>query len=309
MQGKFPALLVSLALSASSGVQAISGNTSGDLPPRVQSALELGQAAEQGVGGRKNYPLAVTLYCDAAQMGAPEGFFRVGRILARGPDALRNPRLANAYLALAVSLGHREADNYYNPAFDNAPLGDDCAAVVSQMTLPTFDLDAYLAAQTPAKRKIAAFIRRQAPRYNIDVRVALGVALAESNFEPSAVSSANAQGVMQLIPITQARFGVSKPFDPESNVRGGLAYLKFLKGLYGNDWGLVAAAYNAGENAVARHKGIPPYAETQNYVRRVLYFAGLSQGLSPCSGKSAGKAQSSKKTGKIQEWCPHSTKF
>jgi hypothetical protein len=155
-------------------------------------------------------------------------------------------------------------------------MSDECGDFIVGLKLPGFDLDAYLAAQPLAKRKIAALIRSHAPRYNIDVRVALGVALAESNLDSAAVSPKNAQGVMQLIPTTQQRFGVKKPFDAENNVRGGLAYLQWLKRRFGDDWGLVAAAYNSGEGVVTRHRGIPPYAETQRYVQRVFYFAGLT---------------------------------
>ena len=258
------------------GLGSVQADTFGDLPPRAVAALAQGHAAEQGAGIRKNYPLAISLYCDAAEMGSPEGFFRVGRLLATGPDFLRKPALANAYLALAIRLGHQEAAGYYDARVENAAMSDDCGDFMIGFKLPGFDLDGYLAAQPLAKRRIAELIRRHAPRYNVDVRVALGVALAESNLDSAAISPKNAQGVMQLIPITQQRFGVKKPFDAENNVRGGLAYLKWLKGRFGEDWGLVAAAYNSGEGVVTRHKGIPPYAETRRYVQRVLYFAGLT---------------------------------
>jgi soluble lytic murein transglycosylase-like protein len=276
-----------------------------DVPPRVRAALEQGQAAENGIDGRKNFPLAVTLYCDAAQMGSPEGFFRVGRLLATGPAFLRKPPLANAYLALAASLGHREASDYYDPGVGNALLGENCGDFAAQWKMPGFDMDAYIAAQPAAKRRIAELIRRHAPRYNVDVRVALGVALAESNLDSAAVSPKNAQGVMQLMLVTQGRFGVSKPFDADNNVRGGLAYLKWLKGRYGDDWALIAAAYNTGEGAVARHKGIPPYAETRRYVQRVLYFAGLAQPETDCLdsiGQSMSRQQAAKpRKGSLQE--------
>jgi soluble lytic murein transglycosylase-like protein len=104
----------------------------------------------------------------------------------------------------------------------------------------------------------------------------LAIALAESNLNAEAVSPKNAQGVMQLIPDTQARFGVTRPFDAESNIKGGLAYLKWLKARFDGDWSLIAAAYNAGEGAVERHGGIPPYRETEGYVKRVLFFAGFA---------------------------------
>jgi soluble lytic murein transglycosylase-like protein len=77
-------------------------------------------------------------------------------------------------------------------------------------------------------------------------------------------------GLMQLIPSTARRFGVRNAFDARDNIRGGMAYLRWLLAYYQGDVKLVAAAYNAGEGAVDRHKGVPPFAETQEYVRRVV---------------------------------------
>ncbi|MDO8788784.1 MAG: transglycosylase SLT domain-containing protein [Sulfuritalea sp.] len=244
--------------------------------PRVVAALEQGLAAEMGVGLKKNPRLALALYCDAGVMGSAEGFFRVGRILAKGPALVRNPALANAYFALAARLGHHQAFDHYDEGAGSAPLGDDCRGFDTGLLLEQFDLDGYLAALSPAKRKIVALIRRHAARYGIDVRIALAVALTESNLNAQAVSPKNAQGVMQLMPDTQDRFGVRNPFDAEANIKGGLAYLKWLKARFGSDWELIAAAYNAGEGAVGRHGGVPPYRETQHYVRRVLFFAGYA---------------------------------
>lgn len=244
--------------------------------PRVVAALEQGLAAETGAGLRKNPRLALALYCDAGVMGSPEGFFRVGRILAKGPVFVRNPALANAYFALAAKLGHRAAVDHYDEGIDSAPLGDECGNFEASLVAGHFDLDGYLSALSPAKRKNSDLIRRHAARYDVDVRIALAVALAESNLDSWAVSPKNAQGVMQLIRGTQDRFGVKNPFDAEANIKGGLAYLKWLQARFGGDWALVAAAYNAGEGAVERHGGIPPFRETQAYVRRVLFFAGFA---------------------------------
>jgi soluble lytic murein transglycosylase-like protein len=83
------------------------------------------------------------------------------------------------------------------------------------------------------------------------------------------VSPKNAQGLMQLIPETAERFNVRKPFDPEQNIRGGMAYLRWLLAYFKGNVALVAAAYNAGEGAVNRYAGVPPYAETKGYVRRI----------------------------------------
>jgi len=92
---------------------------------------------------------------------------------------------------------------------------------------------------------------------------------AESNYNPYAVSPKGAQGLMQLIPSTAKRFGVSNAFDVADNVLGGVKYLKFLLDYYQNDYVRTIAAYNAGEAAVDKYNGIPPYNETRNYVSRV----------------------------------------
>lgn len=253
--------------------------------PRIVAALEQGHAAERGSGMRKNPRLAIALYCDAATMGSPEGYFRVGRVLASMAKTQQQQQLANAYLALAIRLGSQEALKYYRSNVANAVLGDECAAGVGEFAGTTyaevfsgtgFDIDAYLTRQSPEKQKIAKIIRQTARQYNIDARIVLAIAMAESNLNADAVSPKSAQGVMQLIPATQERFGVTRPFDPEQNIRGALAYLRWLHKRFAGDWQLVVAAYNAGEGSVDRYGGIPPYAETQQYVRRVFHFAGLA---------------------------------
>ena len=244
--------------------------------PRVTAALQQGHAAEFGVGIRRNPLLAVALYCDAGTMGSPEGFFRVGRVLASAPRPLRNQALANAYLALAARLGHHEALRLYDSRVTSAIIGDECGVYGSGADGTRFDLDGYLAGQSAAKQRIALLIRNAARQHQVDPRLALAIAIAESNLDAAAVSPRNAQGVMQLIPATQERFGVTRPFDPEHNVRGALAYLRWLDQRFAGNWRLIAAAYNAGEGAVERYSGVPPFAETQQYVRRVLHFSGFT---------------------------------
>jgi len=104
----------------------------------------------------------------------------------------------------------------------------------------------------------------------VDTFLARAIIQAESAFNYKARSKAGALGLMQLMPSTAERFGVVDPFDPRQNIQGGVKYLKWLHGYYEGNLTKVVAAYNAGEGAVNRHKGIPPYRETQAYVPRVL---------------------------------------
>jgi soluble lytic murein transglycosylase-like protein len=96
----------------------------------------------------------------------------------------------------------------------------------------------------------------------------------ESGFNPNAVSPKQAQGLMQLIPDTASRFKVRNIMDPAQNIRGGMAYLRWLMAYFEGNVALVAAAYNAGEGAVEKYRGVPPYAETRDYVRRILAAVG-----------------------------------
>jgi soluble lytic murein transglycosylase-like protein len=113
-----------------------------------------------------------------------------------------------------------------------------------------------------------------APEYRLEPALVLAVMAAESNFDPAAVSPKNAQGLMQLIPETARRFGVRNVLDPAQNIRGGMAYLRWLLAYFEGDLSLALAAYNAGEGAVERYLGVPPFAETRNYVLKILVSLG-----------------------------------
>jgi soluble lytic murein transglycosylase-like protein len=119
----------------------------------------------------------------------------------------------------------------------------------------------------------AAEIRAASQRYGVEEAVVRAIIHAESAYRPHVVSPKNAQGLMQLIPATAKRFGVRDAFNPAQNIDGGVQYLAFLLKRYQNDLTLAAAAYNAGEGAVDRFKGVPPYKETRNYVVRVGQLA------------------------------------
>ena len=116
------------------------------------------------------------------------------------------------------------------------------------------------------------YIRQAAVLYQIPEELIRAVIRVESNYDPRAVSPAGAQGLMQLMPGTAQRMQVRDAFDPRENIFGGVRYLRILANLFNGDLSLTIAGYNAGEGAVMKHKGIPPYDETQLYVARVLEY-------------------------------------
>jgi hypothetical protein len=123
-------------------------------------------------------------------------------------------------------------------------------------------------------KNVAAYdqlIARAARRHGLPPALVKAVVKAESNFQPDALSDKGAQGLMQLMPATAEDLGVDHPFTPEENVLGGTRYLREMYDRFG-DWEHALAAYNAGPGAVDRFGGVPPYAETQEYVERVLHY-------------------------------------
>ena len=126
------------------------------------------------------------------------------------------------------------------------------------------------------EKEIDAAIEQAASKHNVDANLVRSVIKVESNFNPNAVSRKGAMGLMQLMPQTARQLQVRNPFDPEQNVDAGVRHLKQLMENYNGDVKLTLAAYNAGAGAVNRSAGIPHYAETRNYVRRItdLYYGG-----------------------------------
>ncbi|MBA3033104.1 MAG: transglycosylase SLT domain-containing protein [Gammaproteobacteria bacterium] len=229
---------------------------------------EQARAFEHGEGVPKDTGQAVKLYCDGARAGDLEAQYNLGWMYANGRGMPRDDALAAFFFHLAASQGHTQSLRmlrFVGPAATEPP------PCMQEPKVPDPHGDATdIEFSTEKQRLMAELVRRLAPEYGIIPRLALAVASTESNFNPVAVSHKNAQGLMQLIPETAARFNVRKPFDPEQNVRGGLAYLRWLLAYFRGDVALVAAGYNAGEGAVNRYRGIPPYPETRHYVKRIL---------------------------------------
>ena len=143
--------------------------------------------------------------------------------------------------------------------------------------LSSLDLESarlYDPKQPPNIDQFEQIIRNIADRYDVDVALVKAVIRTESNFNPDATSHKGATGLMQLMPKTALRYGVRDFYNPHQNIEGGVRYLRDLLVKYNQQLTFVLAAYNAGEEAVEKYAGIPPYRETQDYVSKVLRYRG-----------------------------------
>lgn len=226
------------------------------------------QSHEHGEGVAKDGQRAVQLYCEGARLGDAEAQYRLGWMYANGRGVARDDRMASYFFTLAAAQGNADAVRMLRYVGGDAAPTPPCM-IVEEPKKAEEEEDIAWESPTPAQQKVLEVVRRLAPQYGVMPRLAMAVIRAESNFDPLAISPKNAQGLMQLIPETAVRFNVKKPFDPEQNVRGGLAYLRWLLAYFKGNVALVAAAYNAGEGAVNQYRGIPPYAETRSYVKRI----------------------------------------
>ena len=258
------------------------------VPTSTAQWLADATALEHGEGVARDELHAASLYCSAAKGGSAEGYFRLGWMYANGRGMPINERYAARLFLIAQTMGHQHAavmaqlllaraddplpaclsTEQTDPAVDARQTGTDAPAV-ARAALVRHDLRVLSGA------RIHALVQRLAPRYQIDPDLAMAIMYVESGFNARATSVRNAHGLMQLIPETAARFQVRDPFDPEENIRGGLAYLRWLMARFKGNVAHVEAAYNAGEGAVERFNGVPPFPETRAYVARLsgLYQA------------------------------------
>lgn len=257
-----------------------------EVPAWTDEPTELVRLIERAHRARTaGNPLAAArLHCTAAAHGSLEAQFQLARLYLGPLRARRGYDTGHVLLALAAQRGHERAAALLGSI--RRPLPGDIDShlppcLFASAALPRAEFEAvvphavvehFIEGLPRQHRAHARLVQRLAPRYNVDARLALAIVRAESNFDPNARSPRNAMGLMQLIPDTAERFGVRDPFDPEQNVRGGLAYLKWLIARYDGDIARVAGAYNAGEGTVDRYGGVPPYVETEEYVRRILAF-------------------------------------
>ena len=254
------------------------------VPAQVQRWRQEALAYEYGDGVPRDPVRAAQLYCRAARYGDAQAQYSLGWMLTNARGIERDDAQAAHLFAAAAEQGMPQAQNML--ASMGTPRGAPPACLLPPETDPppatavtagakSKALDAMappkaLPAPPNAPEAIVRYVNLTAPEYQLAPHLVLAVMATESNFDPWAVSPKNAQGLMQLIPDTATRFKVRQIQDPTQNIRGGMAYLRWLLAYFEGDLSLVLAAYNAGERAVERYQGVPPYAETRNYVQRIL---------------------------------------
>lgn len=242
----------------------------------LHGLMEQAVALEHGEGVKRDPERAAELYCEASRAGSTEAMYSLGWMYANGRGVERNDDYAATLFEMALAKGHPAAEKARRMVGDYTGAVPDCLLPRAQdrgfAARDTWDTQKYLASLPEQKKKMVELITTLAPRFSIEPRLALAIATTESNFDPNATSPKSAMGVMQLIPETASRFNVKDSYDPVQNIKGGLAYLRWLLAYYQGNVALAVAGYNAGEGAVDRYRGVPPYKETQNYVRRILSF-------------------------------------
>ena len=213
---------------------------------------------------------AAVQYCIASRNGITEAQFRLGMLYAFGLGVPEDREAAATLFSVAAEQGHLEAQKMLETIRIGANKLPACVtANVDPVRAPFAPPPNWNATLSANQKVVANIITKIAAWHGVDPNFALSIAKVESGLNPGALSPKSAMGVMQLIPETAARFNVRDAFNASQNIKGGVRYLRWLLDRYQGNVALVAASYNAGEGKVDRYKGIPPYPETQQYVKRV----------------------------------------
>ncbi|MDB5991340.1 MAG: lytic transglycosylase, catalytic [Herbaspirillum sp.] len=265
-------LSMAFAISHAAAQNAQAGETDlGQFPGAPEALVKSAVNYEHGEGVSRDYLKAAELYCKAAKMGNADAQYALGWMYANGRGVGKDDGIAAQLFAMAAAQGHQQARTMMR--YTQAAPGTSLPLCLLPEQAPVVDAvedGITLYQQGPINRMVKKLVDRLAPRFQVDPGLAMAVIAVESGFNIRARSPKNAQGLMQLIPATAQRFHVRDAFDAEDNIKGGLAYLQWLLTFFKGDVQLVAAAYNAGEEAVETHRGIPPYPETQAYVQKIV---------------------------------------
>jgi len=233
---------------------------------------------EHGEGTARDPARAADLYCQAARSGDAASQFNLGWMYANGRGVERNDSWAAYFFEAAAGQGLAQADRMLaavgGPTQSVPPCMQPPPSVAASEAANEASAPAVKLIDLKAPKLILDLVKSLAPQYQVEPQLALAIIKNESNFDALALSPKNAMGLMQLIPDTATRFDVRNPYDPKQNIRGGLAYLRWLLAYFEGDVKLVAAAYNAGEGTVERYRGVPPYVETRAYVKRIVAAVG-----------------------------------
>jgi hypothetical protein len=275
---EFAATLVkTTVVAAAVSAVAMSGIVYAVPAAAADAAAQFALAAryENAEGLPRDFGQALSLYCDAAQQGHADAAVSIAWMYLNGRGVGRDEAIAAAWLRLAAERGNPLA----------LRLLDRVGAVAMVKASGCPEPESAIAAIRPGAviappAEIVKLVAQTAALNKIDPKLVLAVIATESAFQTDAVSPRNARGLMQLMPETAERFGVKNVFDPGENIRGGVKYLRWLLTYFEDDLSLALAAYNAGEGAVTRYGGIPPFPETRAYVDKIraLYALGKRPG-------------------------------
>lgn len=248
-------------------------------PPIIKDLLMRADVLEGNDDDLDSEWKAANLYCEAARYGSAEGVYRLGMLYAFGRGVPENRDYAASLFSIASNHGHYEAQQMLETIQVKTSATPKCIleavapekASISKVTEAqlTPGIDQYIADLPKNKRWVLRLVNSISKWYKVDEKLVLSIISVESDFENVATSNKEAQGLMQLIPDTAERFNVKNAYNATQNIKGGVAYLRWLLAYFKGDVALTIAAYNAGEGAVNKYKGIPPYAETKQYVKKV----------------------------------------